>query len=113
MLCKYYLEVFPRTLFLAIDETDEAIKEYLNGNEGDEIPKLDTNTNAYTLPVSDGIHGGSLIRFKDNSVVTPEIIVHECFHATCDFCDYLGININSESAAYMIQWCVNKIIHRK
>lgn len=105
--------VYPRALYVAIGESDEVIKEFLKGNEGDEIPSLEDDSNAYELRVSDGEHGGSLVRFKDGSVVTPSIVAHECFHAVMSFCDYLGITFdtggNNEHIAYMLEWAVNKV----
>lgn len=113
MLAKYTMDVYPRTLFVAIGETDEAINEWLNGNEGENVPPMSDTSNAYELRVSDGEHGGALVRFLDKSKVTQGIVTHECFHAVMSFCDYLDINFdkgdNNEHVAYMLQWAVNKV----
>lgn len=107
------MDVYPRTLFVAIDETEEAIDTFLHGNNGDSIPSMPDDSNAYELVVSDGKNGGALVRFKDKSVVTQGIVAHECFHAVMDFCSYLEINFdtgeNNEHVAYMLQWAVNKV----
>ena len=113
MLAKIKMDVFPRALYVAIQETDEDILNFLKGNKGDAIPPMEDDSNAYELRVSDGADGGSLIRFKDASRVTQGIVAHEAFHAVMSFCDYLGINFdmkdNNEHVAYMIQWVVNKV----
>ena len=102
--------VFPRTLYVAIDESSEEILKYLNGNNGDSIPDMEDTSNAYELPVSDGQYGGSLIRFRTKDTVTPAIAAHESFHAAMSFCSYLNINFdtgdNNEHVAYMIEWLV-------
>lgn len=111
------MDVYPRTLYVAIEEPDESIKKFLNGNNGDMIYPMDKSSNAYELRVTDGTNGGTLIRFKDLSAMTYGIVAHESFHATMSFCDYLGINFdmkyNNEHIAYMLQWVVNKVFETK
>lgn len=117
MIKKYTMDIYPRTLYVAIDESDENIIKFLNGNTGDTIYPMAESSNAYEMRVSDGKDGGSLVRFKDISKVTQGIVAHESFHAVMSFCDYLGINFdmkeNNEHVAYMIQWVVNKIFETK
>lgn len=111
------MDVYPRALYVAIDETPESISKFLNGNDGDEIPKLDDDANACEIRVSDGVDGGSLVWFRTIDQVTVGITAHECFHATMSFCNYLGINFdtgeNNEHVAYMLQWCVQKVFDTK
>lgn len=113
MIKKYHMGVFPRTLFVAIDETDEDINKFLNGNAGDGVPPMDDNANAYVLSVTDGKDGGALIRFKTKNEVTPAISAHESTHVVFMFCDYLDIKVdaeNNEHFAYMMEWCMTKCL---
>lgn len=110
------MDVYPRTLYVAINETDESILNFLNGNTGDNIPTMEEDSNAYELAVSDGKDGGSLVRFKDLSVVTQGIVAHEALRATMPFCKYLGITFtmdDTEHIAYILQWIVNKVFETK
>ena len=117
MIKKYKMDVYPRTLYVAINESDESILKFLNGNDGDTICPMEESSNAYEMSVSDGTDGGALVRFRDLSKVTQGIVAHESFHAAMSFCDYLGINFdmkeNNEHVAYIIQWIVNKVFETK
>ena len=117
MIRKYVMDVYPRALFVAIDETKDSINEFLNGNNGVSVYEISKDSNATEQSVSDGQHGGSLIWFKNLSKVTQGIVAHEAFHATMTFCDYLGINFdmtdNNEHVAYILQWIVNKVFETK
>lgn len=115
MIRQYTMDVYPRTLFVAIGASDEALNEYFK-DDPDGIEPMKKNANAYVLRVTDGKHGGVLVRFPSVDKVTQGIVAHECFHAVMFFCSYLGITFTTEDnehVAYMIQWAVNKCFEAK
>lgn len=116
MIEKFTMDVFPRTLFVAIEETDENLYKTFPDVNKKEIA-MDKNTNAYVLPVSDGENGGALIRFASMSVITDGMVAHECFHAIMYFCNYLGMDVDTSSTnehiAYMIEWAADRVSETK
>lgn len=111
------MEMFPRTLYVAIEETDDAILDFLNGNEGDKLIPLPDSAYADVSTVSDGLNGGQLIRFGKRDEMTEGIVGHECFHAIMRICLYLGIDVDvdkdNEHFAYMLQWAIDKVYELK
>jgi hypothetical protein len=108
MIKKITFDTYPITLHVFIDETDEAILEYLMINQCDDYQDLIDH------PLSDNIEEDAsevYLRFRNLNKL--EIIAHEALHATAYILRHVGIRFskNSEEAyAYLLQYIVENIL---
>lgn len=112
MIKKYPLNIYRGgALFVAIDETEESISTFLDGNEGHPIEPFPEHALGYATAVADNHHVGALVRFRNGDSYDPDAIAHECFHAVMIFCNYFELSFTTnehEHIAYLLEWCVQQ-----
>lgn len=106
----------PRLYVVVDDRWDEIAKNFeeCNGNPLDfkEVDNL-TLAVSYTAPVhpiATTKEWGFLVVFRSKKLMDIPTIAHECFHATCDYADLIGIDYvvkgTNEAWAYLLEWMV-------
>jgi len=96
------LVVYPCSVWVAVNCTDDFLKEKFNTDFNPLDDKLAAGV--YTLS------GDILIRFRSKSVLTTQYIAHEATHAALYIFDYMGCEVdykNQEPFAFLVDCIAN------
>jgi hypothetical protein len=102
ILHKFELVVYPSTIWIAIDCSDDFLQEKFK----EEFIPMDTRLAACVYTLS----GDILIRFVSESCMTAQYIAHESVHAALYVFDYMGCKVdynNQEPFAFLVDCIVN------
>jgi len=111
------MDIYPAKVIVSIDESDAELMKFLKKFGNTKVGCQDVlNMKSYELGLSHPIPSNHvLIRYisQKDYEITPDIIVHEVFHAAAYILDAVGISLelgtSEEAYAYLIQYLVREI----